>query len=101
MFNRPATSRLAWLALLGAASGALLAVATSRPAAAQYFYDPYGGLGDLAETQELARGAQQRAIAREMRDHAIARLNGTLGEAHDFDMVIVGCSLHDGRYWCP
>ncbi len=101
MFDRPATSKLAWLALLGAASVALLAVAASRPVAAQYFYDPYGGPGNFADTQELARGAQQRAVARDMRDHAIARLNGALGEAHDFDLVIVGCSVHDGRTWCP
>ena len=106
MFVRSATSRFAWLALLCAAFGALLVVAGTGPAAVQYFYSPYAGypygsLGDFAATQDLARGAQQRAIAREMRDLAIARLNGTVGKGYDFDMVIVGCSLHHGRYWCP
>ena len=101
MFDRPAASRLAWLALLGAASGALLAVAASRPVAAQYVYGPYGSAGCFAETQELARGAQQRAVARDMRNHAIARLNEPLDESHHFDMMIMGCSLHNGRTWCP
>jgi hypothetical protein len=96
MFDWINTSRPATLAVFSVAFGVLLAVAASKPAAAQY-YPPGTTAQDV-----LNQGAQQRAYAAAIANNAKRRLDGTLAQSRHFDATVIrGCQFYNGRYYCP
>jgi hypothetical protein len=95
MFRRP-ISRRGWLVLIAAAGGALLAAGRGQTPT-QNYYPGYSGsaydqtvYGSTA-AQVRARGAQERAFAAGIADHAMGRMNATIRQAQQFDQhVLVG-----------